>query len=77
VGAAARSDNAERAPATDRVRCLECGSVYGKPSGRGTAGSNPGCPNCGYIGWVDAEALVTPAMLRNRSVGGLQRIRHG
>ena len=64
MGAAARSDNATHAP--DRVRCLECGDVYLKPHGRGTAGSNPGCPTCGYIGWVDADVLVTPAMLRNR-----------
>ena len=34
------------------VRCLECGAVYAKPAGGGTVHSNPGCPDCGYLGWV-------------------------
>jgi hypothetical protein len=62
-------------PASDRVRCLDCGFVYAKPFGRGTVTSNPGCPRCGYIGWVDESLPVTPAMLRNRSVADLQRSR--
>jgi hypothetical protein len=33
------------------VRCLECSSIYTKPGGGGTAASNPGCPECGYLGW--------------------------
>ena len=37
------------------VRCLACGTVYPKPSALGTAESNPGCPRCGYVGWVPAE----------------------
>jgi predicted nucleic acid-binding Zn-ribbon protein len=37
------------------VRCLACGTVYPKPSLLGTAESNPGCPRCGYVGWVPAE----------------------
>jgi predicted nucleic acid-binding Zn-ribbon protein len=37
------------------VRCLSCGTVYPKPSAIGTAESNPGCPRCGYVGWVPAE----------------------
>ena len=37
------------------VHCLECGAVYGKPSGRGTVRANPGCPDCGYVGWVAAD----------------------
>ncbi len=61
--------------ATDRVRCLGCGCVYEKPFGRGTVTSNPGCPMCEYIGWAEASLPVTPAMLRNRSVAGLQRTR--
>jgi hypothetical protein len=36
----------------ESVRCLECGSVYAKPAGGGTVRSNPGCPDCGYVGWV-------------------------
>ncbi len=36
------------------VRCLECGAVYAKPSEGGTVRENPGCPDCGYVGWVAA-----------------------
>jgi predicted nucleic acid-binding Zn-ribbon protein len=34
------------------VRCLECGAIYAKPAGGGTVHSNPGCPDCGYVGWI-------------------------
>ena len=34
------------------VRCLDCGIVYGKPSAGGTLRRNPGCPGCGYLGWL-------------------------
>ena len=37
------------------VRCLGCGSVYVKPLGEGTAADNPGCPRCGYVGWIPTE----------------------
>ena len=36
----------------ESVRCLECGAVYAKPSGGGTVRQNPGCPECGYVGWM-------------------------
>ena len=36
----------------ESVRCLDCGAVYAKPSGGGTVRENPGCPDCGYVGWV-------------------------
>ena len=36
----------------ENVRCLECGEVYAKPSGGGTLHRNPGCPKCGYVGWI-------------------------
>ena len=36
----------------DRVRCLECGTTYAKPAEGGTVHENPGCPRCGYLGWV-------------------------
>src|SRR3989442_11813423 len=39
----------------ESVRCLECGAVYAKPSGGGTVQQNPGCPDCGYVGWVDVD----------------------
>jgi len=36
----------------ETVRCLECGGVYAKPSAGDTATRNPGCPACGYVGWI-------------------------
>ncbi len=39
----------------ESVRCLECDLVYAKPSGGGTVEANPGCPECGYVGWVGAR----------------------
>ena len=44
-----------------RVRCLDCGLAYTKPTGGGTAEQNPGCPRCGYIGWIPASVDVIPA----------------
>lgn len=40
------------AQAFEPVRCLACASTYAKPTGRGTAAANPGCPECGYLGWL-------------------------
>jgi hypothetical protein len=34
------------------VQCLECGVAYSKPADGGTVAKNPGCPMCGYVGWV-------------------------
>ncbi len=45
--------------AAEVVRCLECGETYSKPSGGGTVRENPGCPLCGYLGWVGASGPVT------------------
>jgi hypothetical protein len=39
----------------ESVSCLECGTVYAKPTRGGTAKSNPGCPECGYVGWVSVS----------------------
>jgi len=39
----------------ESVRCLECGTVYAKPSRGGTARLNPGCPECGYVGWLSVD----------------------
>jgi hypothetical protein len=33
------------------VICLECDTVYAKPTRGGTLSTNPGCPQCGYVGW--------------------------
>jgi hypothetical protein len=40
----------------ETVRCLECEAVYSKPTDGGTVRENPGCPECGYVGWITAEA---------------------
>ena len=39
----------------ESVRCLECGEVYSKPADGGTVNQNPGCPNCGYVGWLSVS----------------------
>ena len=39
----------------ESVRCLECGIVYAKPARGGTARLNPGCPECGYVGWLSVD----------------------
>ena len=49
----------------DRVRCLECGTKYVKPTDGGTVHENPGCPRCGYLGWIAATVPPSP--------GGLHR----
>jgi hypothetical protein len=36
----------------ERVLCLECGANYSKPASGGTTSENPGCPRCGYVGWI-------------------------
>jgi phage FluMu protein Com len=56
------------------VRCLECGAVYAKPASGGTATANPGCPECGYVGWVTSSAPLTePSMQHRFGAGPLRR----
>jgi hypothetical protein len=55
----------------ESVRCLDCGAVYSKPSGGGTPRQNPGCPDCGYLGWISTAVPVTPSFERRRSVADL------
>ena len=43
------------------VRCLGCGKAYAKPADGGTVKTNPGCPKCGYVGWVAEDASVSEA----------------
>jgi hypothetical protein len=47
-------DRNPRATETKQIRvcCLSCTSVYAKPLEGPTGRTNPGCPNCGYLGWV-------------------------
>lgn len=51
----------------ETVRCLECGEVYAKPAGGGTVHENPGCPLCGYVGWL---SISLPRSGRRRSAAG-------
>ena len=59
----------------ERVRCLECAVTYVKPRGGNTMRRNPGCPRCGYVGWIAASVPVTPDAAPRRSVGDQLRRR--
>ena len=56
------------------VRCLGCAQVYSKPSAGGTISKNPGCPDCGYVGWVPLVVSLSGARRRARS--GADRPQH-
>jgi hypothetical protein len=49
------------------VRCLECGEIYSKPADGGTAKQNPGCPNCGYVGWLRVSLPAHAPVARRHS----------
>lgn len=51
--------HAHQLVAVERVRCLECGVSYLKPCGGGVSHRNPGCPRCGYVGWISAFVPAT------------------
>ena len=55
--------------ALDSVCCLECGQIYSKPAGGGTVNENPGCPDCGYVGWIPVS-LPAEAPGPRRSAAG-------
>ena len=57
----------------ESVRCLECGDIYAKPVGGGTFDKNPGCPECGYVGWLAASVHVSEALSLRRSGAGRPR----
>lgn len=58
----------------ETVRCLECGEVYSKPLAGGTTQKNPGCPVCGYVGWIPITRPGEDAE-PHRSAGGRRRLR--
>jgi hypothetical protein len=69
-----------RTPQTDptlrlieTVHCLSCSAVYAKPRRGGTTETNPGCPECGYLGWSSFSEERRPERLR--SFGDPQRNR--
>jgi hypothetical protein len=53
----------------ESVRCLECGEVYSKPVAGGTVQKNPGCPACGYVGWIPLTLPGKPRALRRSGAG--------
>ena len=55
------------------VRCLECGAVYSKPAAGGTVLANPGCPECGYVGWLSMAIPVNELDEPHRSAVGRRR----
>ena len=59
------------------VCCLDCARVYAKPVGGGTITTNPGCPYCGYVGWVAAAETLSEAPLRGRSAADRLRLLSG
>lgn len=61
----------------ERVRCLNCSATYVKPSGGGTVSANPGCPECGYVGWVLERSPLTVDAVPHRSFAGRPRRRAG
>jgi len=54
---------------TATVRCVECGTEYAKPTEGSIAYRNPGCPDCGNVGWLAASVPFTHPQ-RPRSGGG-------
>jgi predicted nucleic acid-binding Zn-ribbon protein len=56
------------------VRCLGCGAVYPKPARGGTVAVNPGCPKCGYVGWLTTSS-PTALALRHRFAADHRRRR--
>lgn len=53
----------------ESVRCLECGEVYAKPVGGGIVRKNPGCPECGYVGWIPLSLPPEPRSPRRSDAG--------
>jgi hypothetical protein len=58
----------------ESVRCLACGSVYAKPARGGTVAANPGCPGCGYLGWLPLALPLKRTRSRRRSGGETLRL---
>jgi predicted nucleic acid-binding Zn-ribbon protein len=57
------------------VRCLDCGEIYAKPCGGNTIRRNPGCPGCGYVGWISAFVPVSADTAPRRAGDGRRRHR--
>ena len=72
------SEAAPKLTVLESVQCLECGAVYAKPTGGGTVQANPGCPDCGYVGWVGTRVgALNESWLPRHSDAGRQPHPHG
>jgi hypothetical protein len=56
----------------ESVRCLECGEVYAKPVAGSTVQKNPGCPLCGYVGWIPITRPEEGGSPHHSAVGRLR-----
>jgi hypothetical protein len=60
------------------VQCRVCEAEYEKPDARSTVRANPGCPECGALGWMPVYAEVMAlAAAPHRSGGDPQPLPHG
>lgn len=51
-----------RLTAVESVRCLGCGTIYTRPTGRGSLAAHDGCPECTYVGWQPSgERFTAPS----------------
>ncbi len=57
-----------------QVRCLSCGTDYWKFR---RLSANTGCPSCGYVGWIQAADVASPAVSRAPRAGVPARRRSG
>jgi hypothetical protein len=71
-------DQGPQLTVVESVRCLDCGTVYAKPLGGGTVRENPGCPQCGYVGWMPTSpSPVTQTWTPTRYAAGHQPYQSG
>jgi hypothetical protein len=70
--ASSSGDEGPQLTVVESVRCLECGAVYAKPLVGGTVRENPGCPECGYVGWISTAPAFSEEWLPSRSAEGRQ-----
>ena len=62
-------DEKRAAGGAEQARCLDCGRIYTKPLHGRTLCSNPGCPSCGYLGWVASADLTGAGELHRLGAG--------
>ena len=75
VGENAPDSSTQQLAVIESVRCLECCSVYAKPAGGGTVRANPGCPECGYVGWLAVSIPFSDELAQRRFFSGRLRRR--